>query len=144
MVEKCAVKSSGIGEFASIRHGTLEISGRMAEGLLGRETVLHNGEERITYFLSFAEARLPMRSDYLLDHEGYGYTSLGTWVFVLRMCLHPFNRRDCLLSLVLKRSPSSPDYFERISSLQIVGEKGSVDPQGSIFQTAESRTVVII
>ena len=144
VVEICEVQVSAIDEFGSIAHGSLTISGLVAEGILERELESHNDEETITHYVSFTDTRLPMASDYLLDHNEPGHTKLGASVFCLRMSLLQEGLKECLISLVLKKSSNFPEAFERIGTLKITGSVGSVNPNGGIFRTAESRTIVII
>jgi hypothetical protein len=142
--EHCEVTKSAIDEFGQIANGSLTISGRMVQGVLGRKTEVHDSEEIIQHYVSIGDASLHMDSDYLLDEEGLNQTSPGTPVFCFRMSMLCHGSKDYLISLILKKSPSSPQCFERIGTLKIAGPVGSLDANGGIFQKADSHTVVII
>ncbi|CAG8961512.1 hypothetical protein HYFRA_00013863 [Hymenoscyphus fraxineus] len=143
-IQKCEVSLSGADEFASISQGRLTISGQVRNCTLEREIGFHNGAENIVHYFSFSNTRLPMKSDYLLDAEGPGQTLPMTRVFCLRMSLIQEGRKEMLISLVLKRSPDFPEYYERIGALIISGEVGSVDPNGDLFRTSELKTLTIV
>ncbi|CAG8978527.1 hypothetical protein HYALB_00010071 [Hymenoscyphus albidus] len=143
-IQKCEVKLSGVDEFGSISQGLLTISGQVRNGILEREIEFHNGAENIVHCFSFSNTRLPLKSDYLLDAEGPGKTLPKTPMFCLRMSLIQEGRKEILVSLVLKRSPDFPEYYERIGALIISGEVGSVDPKGDLFRMSELKTLIIV
>jgi hypothetical protein len=144
-VEACNITKSTVDEFGHLASGTLTISGLVVKGVLGRELRTYNGEDSIQHLVSFGDIALPMDSDYLLDEEGPNRTSLGTTVSCLCMSmLQRGEQKDCLISLVLKKSPTSLDCFERIGTLKCTGPRDTVRPDSTIFRNAKSRTVVII
>jgi hypothetical protein len=143
-IAKCDLSWSAVDEFGPIAHGSLVISGLLAEGKLEREVEIQAGVETIVHYISFPNTRLAMRTDYLLDHDGPGQTNPGTSVFCLRMSLIQEIIVEYFISLVLKRSPESLDTFERIGTLVIRGAPNSLDSKGDVFQTAELQTVIII
>jgi hypothetical protein len=143
-IEHSEVSWSAIDEFGSIAHGSLTISGLVANGKLEREVEMQGDTESIVHYVSFPNTRLPMKSDYLLDFEGPGQTSPMISVLCLRMSLIQAGSKDYLISLVLKESPEFPDCFERIGALIISGSLHSIDPKGGVFETAELRSIVIV
>jgi hypothetical protein len=143
-IEHCEVSWSAIDEFGSIVHGSLMISGLVAEGILEREVEIQDDTESIIHYVSFPNTRLAMKSDYLLDFEGPGQTSPMISVFCLRMSLIQEGSTDNLISLVLKKSPEFHDCFERIGTLTVSGSLRSVDSKGGVFETAELQTIVIV
>ncbi|CAO2648523.1 Nn.00g077900.m01.CDS01 [Neocucurbitaria sp. VM-36] len=143
-IEKCDVEESAIDEFGSIAHGSLTLSGLIAEGTLERETQLHNGEVLLEHYVSFTDtSRLALDSDYLLENEGPGHTAPGTPILYLRMSLYQEGQKEYLLSLALRES-MIPGCFERIGTSRIIGSIGSLNPEGGVFRMAKSRTVVVI
>ena len=143
-IEHCEISWSAIDEFGSIAHGLLTISGLVAEGRLEREAEKQGDTENIVHYVVFPTTRLAMRADYLLDAEGSGQTRPLTSVFCLRMSLMQESHKEFLISLVLKKSPELHDCFERIGTLIISGDVGTVDPKGAAFGNAESQTIVIV
>lgn len=143
-IEKCEVSWSAIGEFGSISHGLLTISGLVKRGILEREIELKERIQNVVHYVSFPRMRLAMKTDYLLDYEGPSQTKPLTPVICLRMSLIQQGKREILISLVLKESPEFPEYFERIGTLIISGNIGSVDQKGELFETAELMTLVVI
>jgi hypothetical protein len=113
--------------------------------VLGHELRTYNGEESIQHLVSFGDVVLYMDSDFLLDEEGPNKTSLGTTVFCLCMSmLQRGEQKDCLISLVLKKSSILPNCFERIGMLKVIGPRDTIRPDSTIFHGAGLRTVVII
>jgi hypothetical protein len=55
VVEICEVQESAIDEFGSIAHGSLTISGLIAEGVLKREVESRNDEETIVHHVYFPD-----------------------------------------------------------------------------------------
>ncbi|KAF2786185.1 HET-domain-containing protein [Melanomma pulvis-pyrius CBS 109.77] len=144
-IDKCEVEESAIDEFGSIAHGSLTISGLVAEGLLEREARLHDGEEMIQHYVSFSDTmRVRLDTDYLLDDEGLGHTGPGTPILYLRMSLYQEGQKEFLLSFALRKSARTSGCFERIGTSRTIGSLGTVDPDGGVFRTAKSRTLVII
>jgi hypothetical protein len=143
-IEGCTIEKSAIDEFGPIEHGTLTITGLVVEGVLGREVESHEDGERIIHYAIVPEARLPVATDYLLDHEGPGQTTPGTPVSCLRMSLLQLGEKESLVSLVLKESRDNPNTFERIGTSSLTVNRGFVDARREVFNTANSQTLVII
>jgi hypothetical protein len=143
-IEHSEVSWTAIDEFGSIPHGSLTISGLVANCILEREVEMQDDTESIVHYVNFPNSRLPMKSDYLLDFEGPGKTSPMISVLCLRMSIIQEGSKDYLISLVLKESPDFPNCFERIGALIISGSHRSVDPKGGVFETAELRSIVIV
>jgi hypothetical protein len=145
-IEDCSVSGWAVDEFGAVGHGTLTISGSVVEGTLEREVEICKGAETVVHYVSFPqlEKRLRIGPDYDLDHDSPGKTDPATPVICLRMSLILGGTKSVLISLVLKKSPTDTDVHERIGTLIIRGDAGSVDQYGGLFNTAQSRTVVIV
>lgn len=140
----CEVKWSAVDEFGSIKDGSVTISGLLAKGVLERDTETRKGMEYINHYVSFPSARLPMRADYLLDHNDSGKTSPGTEVFCLRMSRLQESSTEYLISLVLRKAPTSPGLYERIGMLTTRAKPPPVDPIGEVYRGAREQTITII
>ena len=144
IIQKCEVRHLATDPFGLIAHGALTISGLITKGTLECEADTHDGMEQFIYYVSFdPNTRLPINTDYLLEHESSGQTRSLFPVSCLRMSLIT-GGKDKLVSLILKSSTESYDCFERIGTLTITRDLGCVDPKGGIFRAAEVQTVVII
>ncbi|KAF2273808.1 HET-domain-containing protein [Westerdykella ornata] len=144
VIELCEVQPSGMDDFGTIKSGELRISGHVAEGILEREVDVYEGKEIVVHYVTFANSRLRMKADYLLDHEGPHQTLPGTTVLCLRLSLLQEGEKQALISLVLKKSPHLADRYERIGTLKVSGRLGSVEPTGAIFEGCETRKLVIV
>lgn len=140
-VVDCTVDVGGVDEFGTISRGKLTIAGAVSEGILEREVESYKGEPIIVHYVSFPGIRLPMKSDYLLDHEGSDQVLPGTKVYSLRMSTVHEGSSEFLVSLILKASNDSA-VFERIGTL-LIYVRPPVDINSGIYESAEIRTITI-
>jgi hypothetical protein len=145
-IERCEVRRAedAVDEFGAVEGGELVASGLLMEGVLGRDVVVKDGEERIEHSVEVGEERVRIMSDYLLDEEGQNQIRAGAPVYCLRMSMLRQGTKDCLVSLVLRKSPVKLECYERIGTIKTLGGIGSVDPHGGVYENAKSCTVTII
>ncbi|KAG9236244.1 heterokaryon incompatibility protein-domain-containing protein [Amylocarpus encephaloides] len=140
-IAKCETSWSTSDGPGTITWGSLTIRGLIAEGVLEREAEMCNGEERMVYYVTFPDLRLPVNMDCLLDPR---QTDVNASVLCLRMSLLQQLHSERLISLVLKSSAAHQGSFERIGALLVKGSLGSVGSECGIFRTAVETTVVIV
>ncbi|GAP84022.1 putative HET domain-containing protein [Rosellinia necatrix] len=147
-IERCEVdrqSSTAVDEFSLITRGSIIICGLVAEGVLEREVQQDgDGEDIIHHYVAFPGVRLPIKTDYLLDHDNAGQTSAGANVFCLRMSRIQEGSTDHLISLVLRKSPSCHFSFERIGMLIVAAKPPPVNAVGEVSKGADLRTVSIV
>ena len=143
-IDACTVEKSAVDEFGSIKQGSLTITGLVVEGTLESEMKPDREGAHLTYYASVSGSKLPIASDYLLDHDGPGQVLAGSHVCLLRMSLLQVGKKHRLFLLVLRRSPSMPGTFERIGTSTVTDIIGSVDSTGASYGFSRLHTVVIV
>lgn len=146
-VESCTVTPGAIDEFGTLAGGKLRITGLLAACVLEREAKTHEGRDDIVHYVSFSPSeRFPIKTDYLLDHDGPDRVSPGMKVYCLQMSRVQAGPTDRLVSLVLRPVDGEPGLFERIASL-IVTIKNKTLPDDlvwDLYASSRSETVVIV
>lgn len=146
-VEGCTVTPGGVDEFGSIVHGRLQISGRLATGILGREVEMLDGEENVTHHVLFpGGVKMSMKADYLLDVPGDDQVLPGVEVTCLQMAWLKYGSSDAFVSLVLRPVAGADGLYERIGCMGIGNRRGAslADSFELVYRSAAEQTVVII
>lgn len=143
-IDDCQVTPAALDEFGSIAHGRLRVTGLVAHGVLEHELEVRNDiQQLVSYFVS-DDTKLPVRMDNAVDHGRPGFEIQPIEVLCLRMSRVVEGSTDHLISLVLTKSSTVNNTFERIGALVIKARPPPVEPTAGPFGSAKTLTITLV
>jgi hypothetical protein len=147
-VGNCDVTGSDLLEYGNVSHGVLEVTGRVVEGVLGRQPVQQGGRDCYAYHVTQGGKDYRIVEDYCFSSAGPDCVLPGTKVLCLRISLTHTGSVTRLKSLVLQACGESYDKtgeeYIRIRLLYMDLDSSDADPDGGLFHDDNERRIVIV